>query len=46
MLFSIKNKFAQKQADPLFHVNKSIKMRKNNGTKRNQETFRIYKKVR
>ena len=45
ILFSIKN-ICTKQADPLFHVDKSIKMRKNNGTKRNQETFRIDKNVR
>jgi len=45
MLHSIKN-ICTKQADPLFHVDKSIKMRKNNGTKRNQETFRIDKNVR
>ena len=28
-----------KQANPLFHLDKSIEMRKNNGTKRNQGTF-------
>jgi len=39
-LFSIKNNYT-KQADPFLHVDKSIKMRKNNGTKRNHETFRI-----
>ena len=33
-----------KQADPLFHVDKSIRMRKNDGTKMNQGTFRIDKK--
>ena len=45
MLISKRN-ICSKQADPLFHVDKSIKMRKNNGTKRNQETFRIDKNVR
>jgi len=29
-----------KQADPLFHVDKTIKLRTNNGKKWNQETFR------
>ena len=47
MLFSIKKKnYCTKQADPLFHVDKSIKIRKNNGAKRNQGTFRIDKNVR
>jgi len=43
MLFSIKKVvfICTKQADLLFHVDKSIKMRKNSGTKRNQETFTI-----
>jgi len=45
MLYSIQHIWT-KQADPLFHVDESIKMRKHNGTKRNQETFRINKNVR
>ena len=32
VVFNKKN-ICTKQADPLFHVDKSIKMRKNNGTK-------------
>ena len=35
-----------KQANPLFHVEKSIKMWKNNGTKINQGAFRIGQNVR
>ena len=45
MLFSIKKNICTKQSDPLFHVDKSIKMRKDYGTKRNQGTFRIDKNV-
>lgn len=45
VVFNKKN-ICTKQADPLFHVDKSIKMRKNNGTTRNQGTFSIDKNVR
>jgi len=40
VVFNKKN-ICTKQADPVFHVDKIIKMRKKNGTIRNQETFRI-----
>ena len=39
------NKKNTKQADPPFHVDKSIKMTKKKGTKINQGNFRIYKNV-
>ena len=45
MLFTIKKNICTKQADPLFHVDKCIKMREKNVTKRNRGTFRIEKNV-
>jgi hypothetical protein len=36
MLLSIKN-ICTRQADALLHVDKSIKMRKNNGTKKSRD---------
>ena len=45
LLFQLKKNICTKQADPLSHVDKSIKMRKNNGTKTSQGTFRIDKNV-
>ena len=41
-----KKNICTKQADPLYHVDKSVEMRKKNGTKRNQGTIRIDTNVR
>ena len=45
VVFNKKKNICTKQADPLFHVDKSIKTKKYNGTKRNHGTFRIDKNV-
>ena len=45
VVFNKKKNICTKPAVPLKHYDKSITMRKNNGTKRSQRTFTIEKNV-